>query len=74
MFGTGSAQTGWEPRQGEVVVLRRSGARVRVMDVVGATVFVRPLRGGRETEVRVSDLLPPDRAPGGFEEWQAGRG
>ncbi|MBP0452635.1 hypothetical protein J5Y04_24275 [Kitasatospora sp. RG8] len=64
----------WTPEVGEEVALVKTGEMVRIMFVHTFGVFVRPLRGGREQITRVRDLVPPEDAPGGFNDWQASRG
>lgn len=69
-----SVAEAWVPRAGQRVYERGTGAAVEVMEICQFSVYVRPLRGGRERVVRASDLIPPDDAPGGFFDWQAARG
>ncbi|GAA2137360.1 hypothetical protein GCM10009760_17770 [Kitasatospora kazusensis] len=64
----------WEPAVGQVVTVRADGTRVEIMDLSKGRVATRPLRGGRETDYRVGELIPPDDAPGGFVDWQVSRG
>ncbi|MEU1282939.1 hypothetical protein [Kitasatospora sp. NPDC005856] len=62
------------PKTGQEVALVKTGELVRIMSVHSFGIFVRPLRGGREQIKRLRDLVPPDNAPGGFNQWQASRG
>ncbi|MER5867084.1 hypothetical protein [Kitasatospora sp. NPDC002040] len=64
----------WVPRKGEVVTYRKNGLEVEIMHVASYAIIIRPVRGGLEKEVQPADLIPPDDAPGGFQNWQAGRG
>ncbi|MER5868064.1 hypothetical protein [Kitasatospora sp. NPDC002040] len=64
----------WVPRAGEVVTYRKNGHEVEIMHVASYGISIRPVRGGLEKEVPLTDLIPPDDAPGGFEDWQASRG
>ncbi|GGQ72077.1 hypothetical protein [Kitasatospora griseola] len=64
----------WVPQVGQTVHDRRSGKLVRIMAVYTFGVFVRPLKGGRESITKLRDLIPPDDAPGGFNDWSASRG
>ncbi|MDH6578605.1 hypothetical protein [Kitasatospora sp. MAP5-34] len=64
----------WVPTAGQTAYLRSTGESVAVMDFREERVYVRPLRGGRETALRVGELIPPDDAPGGLHDWQVSRG
>ncbi|MDH6577504.1 hypothetical protein [Kitasatospora sp. MAP5-34] len=64
----------WEPAVGEMAYDRRSGRAVKVMAVHSFGVFVRPVKGGRESITKLRDLIPPDDAPGGLHDWQVSRG
>ncbi|GAA1501538.1 hypothetical protein GCM10009760_64430 [Kitasatospora kazusensis] len=64
----------WTPQEGQTAYDRRSGRAVKVMSVHAFGVFVRPLKGGRESITKLRDLIPPDDQPGGFNSWSASRG
>ena len=64
----------WTPTVGDRPYDRETGTAVEVMAVESDGVYVRPLRGGVERIVRPVELVPPDDAPGGFQDWQAERG
>ncbi|MFJ6384964.1 hypothetical protein ACIQI7_33770 [Kitasatospora sp. NPDC092039] len=68
------AEQSWTPQEGEVVTLLKTGEFMRIMSIHSFGVFVRPVRGGREQIKRLWELVPPDTAPGGFNDWQASRG
>jgi len=65
---------GWTPKAGQTAYLRTTGQVVKVMDFHAGRVYVRPLRGGTELALKVSDLIPPDDQPGGFNAWSVSRG
>ena len=64
----------WVPVAGQTAYLRSTREVVKVMDYQDDRVYVRSLRGGTEKALKVTDLLPPDDAPGGLHDWQASRG
>ncbi|GAA5011717.1 hypothetical protein GCM10025734_56530 [Kitasatospora paranensis] len=55
----------WQPSVGQAAYDQQSGQTVRVMAVHSFGVFVRPLKGGRESITKRRYLLPPNDAPEG---------